>query len=61
MSQECIFGRIDSQVIMKEDRKFTERVVFIFGPLPMVETIGRLCVEIGMPEYLVKTESFTGY
>ena len=56
-----IFGRIDSQLILKEDRSFTERMVFIFGPPRMVEAMKDLCVEVGVPEYLIKTESFLGY
>ncbi len=46
---------------MKKDRRFTERVVFIFGPPSMVEAMKDICVEGGVLEYSIKTEVFLGY
>lgn len=58
---ECIPGFIHKDLLVEKVRDWSERIVFIFGPPKMVETMEELCVEIGIIKEYMRTESFIGY
>lgn len=57
----CIFGRIDKNLLLNKIKDYNERVFFIFGPPKMVEAMDNLCLEAGCKKENIKTESFIGY
>jgi ferredoxin-NADP reductase len=59
--KNCIFGRINKDLLLAKDNYIKERTIFIFGPPKMVEAMKSLCLEIGAKEQNLKTESFIGY
>lgn len=59
--KNCIFGRINKDLLLDKIKDFRERVFFIFGPPKMVEAMNNLCVELGCDKVNIKTESFLGY
>jgi len=59
--KNCIFGRIDKNLIMERDNNFNKRAVFIFGSPKMVEAMKSLCIEAGTAYSQIRTEKFLGY
>ena len=59
--RSCAFGRIDKKLVMGKDKRFLQRVVFIFGPPGMVDMMRNLCIEVGVVSSEIKTEKFLGY
>lgn len=59
--KNCIFGRIDKDLLLDKIKDFKERTFFIFGPPKMVEAMNNLCLELGCDRENIKTESFLGY
>jgi len=59
--KNCIFGRISKDLLLAKDKYIKERIIFIFGPPKMVDAMKSLCLEIGVKEENLKTESFIGY
>ncbi|MDP8216741.1 MAG: FAD-dependent oxidoreductase [Candidatus Kaelpia imicola] len=57
----CYQGRIDSGVISNHMGGYRDRVLFIFGPPAMVNTMTRLCSELGCDKDNVWVENFIGY
>jgi len=57
----CIFGRIDKNLLTEKAKDYGERLFFIFGPPKMVEAMNALCLEVGCKKENIKTESFIGY
>jgi len=59
--KRCIFGRIDRELLSENINQLCGRMVFIFGPPKMVETIKELSIASGCEKENIKTESFIGY
>ncbi|MFA4889606.1 MAG: FAD-dependent oxidoreductase [Candidatus Omnitrophota bacterium] len=59
--KNCIFGRIDRNLILRYMPDYKERVILIFGPPKMVEAMQELCLESGCSKDKIKTENFIGY
>src|SRR4030042_1698858 len=59
--KNCLFGRIDKELVSRNIKDISERIFFIFGPPKMVEAMKELCLAIGAKEEFIKTESFLGY
>jgi ferredoxin-NADP reductase len=58
---ECIFGRIDKNLLLGRINDYKQRIFFIFGPPKMVEAMNGLCLDIGCDKEDVKIENFIGY
>ncbi|MBU0503613.1 MAG: FAD-dependent oxidoreductase [Candidatus Omnitrophota bacterium] len=61
VNKECIFGRIDKDLLLNKIPDIKERLFFIFGPPKMVEAMENICVEVSSIKENIKTESFIGY
>lgn len=61
VDKECIFGRIDKELLLNKVSDINERTFFIFGPPKMVEAMENTCLEINPVKENIKTESFIGY
>lgn len=59
--QKYIYGDINKKLLVERMCDWQERVMFIFGPPAMVETMKHLCNDIGCSAGNVKTETFVGY
>jgi ferredoxin-NADP reductase len=59
-SKDCIFGMINKD-LLTQITDLKERIIFTFGPPKMVESMKRLCEELGCDKDKVKTEKFIGY
>lgn len=59
--KNCLFGRIDKELVSRNIKDISERMFFIFGPPKMVEAMKGLCQAVGAKEEFIKTESFLGY
>ena len=59
--KNCLFGRIDKELVSRNIKDISERMFFIFGPPKMVEAMKALCQAVGAKEEFIKTESFLGY
>jgi ferredoxin-NADP reductase len=57
----CIFGVINQELLTKRVCDLNERIVFIFGPPKMVETMVDLATQIGCSKDNIKIENFIGY
>ncbi|MDD5595095.1 MAG: FAD-dependent oxidoreductase [Candidatus Omnitrophica bacterium] len=57
----CLFGFIDKQLLQKKACDLSERVIFIFGPPGMVDTMCTLSLELACKKENIKTEKFVGY
>ena len=57
----CVHGTINKELMTKEIGDFHERMLFVFGPPGMVNTMKSLCVETGCNEKHVMIETFIGY
>jgi glycine betaine catabolism B len=58
---EYIFGRINADLLKRQNWNLGERVIFIFGPPKMTGAMSDLCLELGCNRENLKTESFIGY
>lgn len=54
-------GRIDASMIKKEIPDCKERMVYVCGPPPMVETMEHMLREMKVPVQNIKREQFMGY
>jgi ferredoxin-NADP reductase len=54
-------GFITAEMIEKEIPDFKETMFYTCGPPPMVEIMGKLIEQIGLPKTQLKREYFTGY
>jgi ferredoxin-NADP reductase len=54
-------GFITADMIKKEIPDYTETVFYTCGPPAMVEIMGKLIQQLGLPETQLKREYFTGY
>ena len=57
----CIFGRVDKELIRGQICDLEKRVLFIFGPPKMVETMQGVSLEAGVKEENLRVENFVGY
>jgi ferredoxin-NADP reductase len=57
----CLFGRIDKELVLKNAPDLKERVFFIFGPPRMVDSMHKICLSLGCGKDNIITESFVGY
>jgi ferredoxin-NADP reductase len=54
-------GFIDAEMIKKEMPDFKETMFYTCGPPAMVEIMGKLVEQLGLPKTQLKREYFTGY
>jgi len=54
-------GLIDAEMIKKEIPDYKETVFYTCGPPAMVEIMGKLVEQLGLPKTQLKREYFTGY
>jgi ferredoxin-NADP reductase len=54
-------GFITAEMIQKEIPDFKETMFYTCGPPPMVEIMGKLIEQLGLPKTQLKREYFTGY
>jgi ferredoxin-NADP reductase len=54
-------GFITAEMIKKEIPDFKETMFYTCGPPPMVEIMGKLIEQLGLPKTQLKREYFTGY
>ena len=54
-------GLITAEMIKKEIRAYKETVFYTCGPPAMVEIMGKLIEQLGLPKTQLKREYFTGY
>jgi ferredoxin-NADP reductase len=54
-------GFITADMIKKEIPAYKETIFYTCGPPPMVEIMGKLIEQIGLPKTQLKREYFTGY
>lgn len=59
--KNCIYGRIDKDLLLSKADFIDERMFFIFGPPKMVEIMARLCETAGCGKENIRTENFIGY
>lgn len=59
--KDCLFGRIDEDLIQKKIPDLRERILFIFGPPKMVEAMQAISLEAGAKKDNLKIENFIGY
>jgi len=60
-NKSCIFGFIDKKLLQEKACDLNERIVYIFGPPGMVDTMCNLTLELSCKQENVKTEKFMGY
>jgi len=54
-------GLIDAEMIKKEIPNYTDTVFYTCGPPAMVDVMGKLIEQLGLPTTQLKREYFTGY
>jgi len=57
----CVSGVISKELIINRIPDMNERIIFIFGPPPLVEALQQLCVDIGCAKDHIRIERFFGY
>jgi ferredoxin-NADP reductase len=57
----CLFGFIDKKLLQKKACDLTDRILYIYGPPAMVETMCHLSLELACKRENIKTEHFIGY
>ncbi len=57
----CLFGFIDKRLLKEKACDITERVLFVYGPPQMVETMCNLSLDLECKKENIKTERFIGY
>ncbi|MDD2688729.1 MAG: FAD-dependent oxidoreductase [Candidatus Omnitrophica bacterium] len=57
----CTFGFIDKELLTGKASDLTERILFIFGPPKMVDTMCNISLELDCKKQNIKTERFIGY
>lgn len=58
---KCIYGFIDKKLLMQEACDLSKRIVFIFGPPGMVDSMCTLSLELQCDRQNIRTERFMGY
>lgn len=53
-------GRFDAAAIREICKNMTDRIVYLCGPVAMMEEVGKLLITIGVPAENIKTEAFVG-
>lgn len=61
VSKSCIFGFIDQKLLQEKACDLNERIVYIFGPPGMVDTMCNLSLALSCKKENIKTEKFVGY
>jgi len=59
--KNCLYGRIDKELLLSKANFIGERMFFIFGPPKMVEVLANLCEDAGCRKENIRTENFIGY
>ncbi|MCX7661762.1 MAG: FAD-dependent oxidoreductase, partial [Candidatus Omnitrophica bacterium] len=59
--KSCVYGHLDKEFLIKYLSELYGRIIYIFGPPKMVEAVKGLCLELGINQQNIKTESFVGY
>jgi len=59
--QGSYLGRIKPEMVRREIPDYYERLFFVSGPPPMVESMTDLLLSMGIPEGQIKREEFSGY
>ena len=54
-------GRVNGEMIKSTVPQWAERVYYVSGPQPMVESMTALLKEMGLDQSQIKHEYFTGY
>jgi ferredoxin-NADP reductase len=54
-------GRIDTVMIQQEIPDYHERLFYISGSQPMVKTVKRQLVSLGIRRHNIRTDYFSGY
>jgi ferredoxin-NADP reductase len=57
----CFFGCIDESLLRNQTPDLKERIVFIFGPPKMVESLRCVCEQVGCSRESLRIENFVGY
>lgn len=58
---KCFFGKIDKDFLTPRIKDWKERVIFNFGPPPMVDAMKSLCQDLSCRPENLKVEKFLGY
>ena len=59
--EKILLGFIDGNKIIECIPDYKERIVFIYGPPVMVNSIKQCCLDIGCEQSKIKAETFAGY
>lgn len=57
----CLFGRIDKELVLRNVVDLKERIFFIFGPPQMVDSMSNICLSLDCGKEKIITEKFIGY
>ena len=57
----CSFGFVDKEFLQSKARDLSERLLFIYGPPKMVDTMCSISLQLGHSRDRIKTEHFIGY
>lgn len=57
----CMFGFIDKKLLLQKSCDLSERIIFIFGPPGMVDTMCNLSMQMECKKENIRTEKFVGY
>ncbi|MBP7087885.1 MAG: FAD-dependent oxidoreductase [Candidatus Omnitrophica bacterium] len=58
---KCIAGLINQELLLQKIKDWPQRVFFVFGPQSMINSMKKLCFNVGCEESNIKTEVFVGY
>jgi len=58
---KCMYGLIDKEVVLKKVNDWPQRIFFVFGPQGMINTMKKICFDVGCEISNIKTEVFAGY
>ncbi len=61
VDKRCIKGGIDKQFIKNNMSDYAQRVIFVFGPPAMVNSMKNICLEMSCKSEMLKMENFYGY
>jgi glycine betaine catabolism B len=54
-------GRIDQNIIRSQIPDYTKRIFYVSGPQPMVRSIKKILLQLGIPKNHIKLDYFPGY
>jgi len=58
---KCIAGLINKDLLLQMAKDWSQRVFFVFGPQSMINSMRKLCFNVGCEENNINTEVFIGY